>query len=113
MIQPPNFEKNAVPTPQGWRHPRTNELLLARKISQVDIDEYNNVEVTQDILYNNIESEVEDDIMIEQLNEAPVNNKSLNDMSKLELQEIAAFHGIEFKTYDSKSKLISLIEDKD
>ena len=39
-ISPPNFQKDAVPTPQGWRHPRTNELLVSRKISADDINEY-------------------------------------------------------------------------
>ena len=32
-ISPPNFQKDAIPTPQGWRHPRTNELLVSRKLS--------------------------------------------------------------------------------
>ena len=27
-ISPPNFQKDAIPTPAGWRHPRTNELLV-------------------------------------------------------------------------------------
>jgi len=39
-ISPPNHQKDAVPTPQGWRHPRTNELLVSRTISQTDIDIY-------------------------------------------------------------------------
>lgn len=100
MITPPAYKKDAVPTPQGWRDPRTNELLVARKISQDDID-----------LYNGIEVQVEDDIVIEQLNEAPPNNKSLSDMSKFELQELAAMYDIDFKPSASKSKLISLIEE--
>ena len=40
MIQPPNFQKDAIPTPQGWRHPRTGELLVSRKISEEAIAEY-------------------------------------------------------------------------
>ena len=43
-ISPPNFKKDAIPTPQGWRDPRTNELLVSRPISQTQIDEYLNVE---------------------------------------------------------------------
>ena len=39
-ISPPNFQKDAIPTPQGWRHPRTNELLVSRKISADEINEY-------------------------------------------------------------------------
>jgi hypothetical protein len=39
-ISPPNFQKDAIPTPQGWRHPRTGELLVSRKISEEAIAEY-------------------------------------------------------------------------
>lgn len=39
-INPPNFQKDAIPTPQGWRHPRTNELLISGKITNEQIDEY-------------------------------------------------------------------------
>ena len=38
-ISPPNFQKDAIPTPQGWRHPRTGELLVSRKISEEAIEE--------------------------------------------------------------------------
>ncbi len=44
-ISPPNYQKDAVPTPQGWKHPRTNELLVARSISQAEIDEYLGISV--------------------------------------------------------------------
>jgi hypothetical protein len=122
MIQPPSFAKRSVPTPRGWTDPRTGELLLARKIPQSQIDEYmgllNPVEVKEDMT-SWIENEdvtvdeiiEEDNVMPQQLNEAPVNNKSLNDMSKFELQELAEMHGIEFKSWTSKSKLIDLVED--
>jgi hypothetical protein len=39
-ITAPTFAKNAVPSLKGWHHPRTNELLKARKISQSDLDEF-------------------------------------------------------------------------
>src|SRR5210317_1883610 len=39
-ITPPNFQKDAIPTPQGWRHPRSGELLVSRKISEEAIAEY-------------------------------------------------------------------------
>ena len=70
-ISPPNFQKDAVPTPQGWRHPRTNELLVSRKISADDINEYygikpevtmlkespTNVQEAKDELYGDITEE--------------------------------------------------------
>ena len=40
MIQPPAYKKNAVPSPRGWRHPRTGELLKKAKLSEVEINEY-------------------------------------------------------------------------
>lgn len=122
MIKPPTFAKNAVPTPRGWTDPRSGELLLARKIKQTEIDEYMGlltpVEVPEDMTGWLKDDPVtvdeimeEDNVMTRQLNEAPVNNKSLNDMSKFELQELAEMHGIEFKSWTSKSKLIDLVED--
>ena len=29
---PPAYAKNAKPSPEGWRHPKTNELLVAIKL---------------------------------------------------------------------------------
>jgi len=33
---PPKWAKDAVASPQGWRHPRTKELLVARRGLVVD-----------------------------------------------------------------------------
>jgi|APSaa5957512535_1039671.scaffolds.fasta_scaffold463789_2 hypothetical protein len=30
-IEPPKWCSDAVPSNEGWRHPRTNELLISRK----------------------------------------------------------------------------------
>ena len=43
-ITPPNFQKDAIPTPRGWVHPMSGELLVARKISTDDINEYMDIE---------------------------------------------------------------------
>ena len=40
MIKPPNHQKDALPSRQGWRHPRTGELLVSRPMSEEQIDEY-------------------------------------------------------------------------
>jgi hypothetical protein len=40
MIKGP---KNAIPTPKGWVHSKTGELLKAGKISQQQIDEWHGV----------------------------------------------------------------------
>ena len=39
-IKPPNWAKGAIPTPQGWKHKQTGELLISQKISQGQIDEF-------------------------------------------------------------------------
>jgi len=39
-ISPPNYQKDAIPTPRGWTHPRTGELLKAQKLSEQQIGEY-------------------------------------------------------------------------
>lgn len=41
LPKPPNYQKNAKITARGWRHPRTNELLVAKKFTQAEIDAYN------------------------------------------------------------------------
>ena len=41
MIQAPNYAKDAIPTLKGWVSPK-GELLVSRKLSQEDIDEYLN-----------------------------------------------------------------------
>ena len=40
MLQPPSWQKDALPTGRGWAHPRTGELLKATRLSQADINEY-------------------------------------------------------------------------
>ena len=43
-LKPPNYQKDAIPTPRGWVHPMTGELLVARKIPTDDINEYMDME---------------------------------------------------------------------
>ena len=44
-LNPPNWQKNARLTTRGWVHPSRNELLVARKTSQAEVDEYYNTSV--------------------------------------------------------------------
>ncbi len=39
-IKPPNYQKDAIPTVKGWKHPKTGELLVSTKLKQGQIDEY-------------------------------------------------------------------------
>jgi len=97
-IKPPNWAKHAVPSREGWRHPRTGELLAARKLSQRDIDAYNGKE--------NIVVEQKTTPAPQQLNEAPPNNKSLDEMTKDELESYGRQHGIELDRRYKKETLV-------
>ena len=110
-ISPPNFQKDAVPTPQGWRHPRTNELLVSRKITSDEINEYfgasvapaiqvlteapTNLEEAKDELYGDV-TEEED---------------SLSSKTKLELEAIGREHGLELDRRKNKADLIKELKE--
>lgn len=88
-ISPPNWCKHAIPTSRGWVDPNTNELLQATKISQGQIDEWNGVPAAPTML-----------------REAPQNNSSLEEMTKLELEALGRQHGIELDRRKRKDDLI-------
>jgi len=95
-IKPPNWAKRAVPTQQGWRNPRTNELLICRSISQGDIDEFYGVK---------------EEPMPEMLIEAPTSEDDfiLEHMSKLELEEKAREKGVELDRRRSQTVLVEQV----
>lgn len=117
-ISPPNFQKDAIPTPQGWRHPRTNELLVSRKITADDINEYfgvasispvqvlteapTNLEEATNELIDSLPSDVE----------PPVDDddEELESKTKLELEAIGREHGIELDLREKKSTLIDRLK---
>ena len=39
-IKPPAWAKDAIPTTKGWKHPKRNEILINKKFTQEEIDEY-------------------------------------------------------------------------
>ena len=41
MIKAPNWNKTAYPSTKGWHDRKTGELILSRKISQSEVDEFN------------------------------------------------------------------------
>lgn len=44
MIEPPKYQKDAIPTLKGWKHPKRREILQAKKFTQAEIDEYLNAQ---------------------------------------------------------------------
>ena len=109
MIKPPSYKKNAVPSPRGWRHPRTGELLKKQKLTQEQIDEYLGVgtvsapepEVVE--IEEEIQEIIEDDETVEDL--------EYEEMTKLELEEVGREHGIELDRREKKSSLIDKLKD--
>ena len=109
-ITPPNFKKDAVPTPRGWVHPRTNELLVSRKITKEQIDEY----------YGRASKPEE----VQVLTEAPTNLEEaqhelmddasddidLESKTQIELEEIGREHGVELDRREKKSTLINKLK---
>lgn len=109
-ISPPNYQKDAIPTPTGWRHPRTNELLVARKISQGEIDEYLGVSVAPPPAPEPVEPiEIDED---DEFTEYEFSNEETDfeNMSKTQLEEVGREHGIELDRRERKSTLIEKLK---
>lgn len=51
LTSPPSWAKDAVPSPQGWRHARTNELLVSIKLdmTQFEVKEVPEVKETTEV----------------------------------------------------------------
>ena len=107
-IQPPSWAKNAVPTPNGWQEPRTGELLKSQRLTQEDIDVYNGVEVNAPApTPAHVPEPVVEEVIVQQLNEAPQNNVALDDMSKTQLEAVGRQHGVELDRRKSKTALLA------
>ena len=102
-ISPPNFKKDAIPTPQGWRDPRTNELLVSRPISQAQIDEYMGVKAEVQVLK-------EAPTTVEEAKEELMED-DLESMTKMELEAMGREHGIELDRRKNKSDLIEELKE--
>lgn len=102
MANPPSYQKDAVMTPRGWIHPKSGELLASRKFTQEDIDKYYGIASKPTPIVEPVAEEVEE---VQVLTEAPV-NKSLDDMTKSELEALGQQHGIDLDKREKKSTLV-------
>ena len=105
-ISPPNFKKDAIPTPQGWRDPRTNELLVSRPISQTEIDEYLNVETKTEVKVLK-----ESPTTAEEAEAELMGDDELEGMTKIELEALGREHGIELDRRKNKADLIEELKE--
>ena len=107
-ILPPNYQKDAIPTRQGWRHPRTSELLISRPMSQSAIDEYLGVSPEPQMLKESPTNfhEAKAELMTE--NTLP---SEYENMTKVELEALGREHGIELDRRKNKAALIEELKE--
>ena len=113
IITPPAYQKDAIPTPQGWRHPKTGELFHAVKLSVEDIDAYNNptsiTEPVDEVIYE--EDEDWDDDIPEQ-DDWEDEEIDLDSMTKAELIETAEDWEIEIDPKATKAEIKEILENE-
>jgi len=107
-MQAPNYQKDAIPTRQGWRHPTTAELLISMPISQSAIDEYLGVSPEPQMLKESPTNfhEVKAELMTEDTLPSEYEN-----MTKVELEALGREHGIELDRRKNKTALIKELKE--
>ena len=93
--------QGGVPTEKGWKHPNRNEILLPKKFTQAQIDEWYEGNMTSGTGHGPAIPAAPI-----QLNEAPANNTSLEDMTKVELEALGREHGVELDRRKTKTTLV-------
>ena len=111
IITPPAYQKDAIPTPQGWRHPKTGELLHAIKLSVEDIDVYNNNPATMTEWVSEPVDEViyEEDEDWEDWEDEEID---LDSMTKAELIETAEDWEVEIDPKATKAEIKEILENE-
>ena len=107
-MQPPNYQRDAIPTPRGWVHPRTGELLVSRKISEGAINEYLGIAPEPQMLKESPTNfaETKAELMTEDNLPSEYEN-----MTKTELEALGREHGIELDRRKNKSALIKELKE--
>jgi len=107
-MQPPNYQRDAIPTTRGWVHPRTGELLVSRKISEAAIDEYLGIAPEPQMLKESPTNfaETKAELMTEDNLPSEYEN-----MTKTELEALGREHGIELDRRKNKADLIEELKE--
>ena len=92
----PAWCENAIPTANGWEDPDTGELYVSGGFTTEEIDLFHGKSATRK--------------GAQVLTEAPVGNKSVENMTKLELEALARTKGVELDRRKSKSKLLETVK---
>lgn len=116
-ISPPNFQKDAIPTPNGWVHPKTNELLVSKRISKDAIDEFYGQGAfaparrprKEDRPTTLTEAPTSEEEMIVDYKLMESDVLDLENMTKRELEALGREHGVELDRRENKESLISQV----
>jgi len=120
MLQPPSWQKDALPTGRGWAHPKTGELLKSTKLSQADINDYlgipkrpapTSTPVAEEFIApaGGMETAIAEGAQMEMLVEEEAIDFS--NMTKLELEAYGRTQGIELDRRKSKADLINTLNE--
>jgi hypothetical protein len=109
-IKAPAWCENAIPTINGWTDPQTGEVYASGRFTVEQIAEFHGQPAPQVLTEvptprNNY---VKTPTM---LTEAPVGGKSLEEMTKIELEALGRTHGIELDRRKSKTDLIDEVSE--
>lgn len=112
-LKPPHYAKDAIPTLRGWV--RRGELIVSRRHTQSQIDQYMNslkpqVKAPEP---QPVVEQKEPEVQPITLTESPVNEDQyrLEHMTKAELAEFADQHGIEVDTSARKDQMIAFLKE--
>lgn len=114
-IKPPSWCSRAVPTPRGWKHWATSEILLNKAFTQEQIDgfwaEKNGTAAPMEDLTDLItEGKIQAE-MIRMEREEASEDVDLESMSKRQLEALGREHGVELDRRQTKNTLIEQMKD--
>lgn len=112
-IKPPNYQKDAIPTVKGWKHPKTGELLVSTKLNQGQIDEYLGVTPAEPEAVV-VDMHTENVVVVdEMIHDMTIEGKllaaqaaDLRSLTKVQLEELGREHGVELDRRLKKEDLI-------
>ena len=109
-IKAPAWCEHAVPTARGWEDPDTGEVFKSGGFTEEQIAEFWGETPEPEVL---VEVPVNDFVKepVQTLTEAPVGGKSLDEMTKIELEALGRTHGIELDRRLNKQTLIEQVQD--
>jgi hypothetical protein len=108
-IKAPAWCEHAIPTSRGWVDPITGEVYKSGGFTPEQISTWRPVHHENDPMPETLEENV-DEPVIQTLTEAPIGDKSLDEMTKLELEALGRTHGVELDRRKSKKSLLGQVK---